>query len=149
MSGESIHAIERSENLSDYYLSFNFHDGWYSLTIVANYIVNAIDLREGLNKASRFESIIGKCIKVEFNLQKNDFLVEIKNNEYFDIAMIHEYLIYDHEKKEDAILTKKQFVALLKEDYKEYLEKYRRLTFEANAYGVVEKNEVQAVTKER
>ncbi|WP_145142103.1 hypothetical protein [Paenibacillus sp. Y412MC10] len=139
--------MDRIENQSDYYILFNFHDGYYSLTVVPNYIVIATDTKEGLNKACEVQSILYKLIKVEFNLQSNDFIVELKNNEYFDKVIIHEYLAYDPEKGEDATLTKEQFVALLKEDYKEYLEKNGRLTFESNAYGVVPRTEVHAVNE--
>lgn len=137
--------MDRIENQKNYYISFNFHDGDYSLTVVPNYIVIATDTKEGLNKASEVENILYKFIKVEFNLQSNDFIVELKNNEYFDKVVIHKYLVYDPQKGEDATLAKEQFVALLKEDYKEYLEKNRRLTFESNAYGVVPKTEYPMV----
>lgn len=129
------------EKQNGYYICFNLHDGDYSLTVVPNYILAAPDHREALKQASELEHVFNKFVKVEFNVQRDDLIVEVIPNEYFDKVTIHEYLTY--EGGGDAVVTKQQFLVLLKDNYKEYLAKKKRLTFESNAYGVVPVHEVE------
>lgn len=136
---------EQIDNQNYYYIYFNLHDGDYSFSAVPNFILAAPDHKTALNQASELmgalEYVFDKFVKVEFNVQRDDLIVEVIANEYFDKVTIHEYMIYDG--GEDAVVTKGQFLDQLKDEYKEYLDKKKRLTFESNAYGVVLVHEVE------
>lgn len=129
--------------MNDYCLDFIFHDGWYSLTVISDYKINAPTMEEALSKAAEMEARICQFIKVEFNCQTDDFAIEVQNNKYFKNAFIHEYTLYDSKNRKDIYVTKKQFIELLKHDYQNYLKKKNRLSFEANAYGVIPFKQIQ------
>ncbi|KQY90961.1 hypothetical protein ASD24_24505 [Paenibacillus sp. Root52] len=130
-----------TDTKESYYLYFVFHDGNYLFSVVLNYILLGSNTKDALTQAGELEVDLSIPIHVEYTVEHNDIMLQVTPNDYFDKAVIYEFMIYDG--NEDSPVTKKQFIKLFNEDYKGYLDKKKSLTFESLAYGVVPVNEVK------
>lgn len=130
--------MRKSEELYEYYLAFKFNYGSFNLDVSINYSIIVPSLSEGRKKAKEMGEELGKLFTIKFDVQADDFIIRVKENDYFDQVFIDEYSICDlaAEELEDGECPKQEFVERLKTVYKEYLKNYGRLTFKSNTYGV-------------
>ncbi|MBG9730794.1 hypothetical protein ABD87_14965 [Lysinibacillus sphaericus] len=141
--------------MTNYTTTFFMNDENFSFDIYTNHIFKAIDDEDALRIASTLESNFDKYIKVSFNKDEKDIIVEIIENGYFNKVYLGNFEYYDETKGEFQKLVKNgyevypvanpdccvevgkdEFIDLLLNHYSEYLIDRPFLTFEAISYNV-------------
>jgi hypothetical protein len=128
--------------MKTYTIVFDYQEGNFEISIETNYTFNSDSHKKAMEFAEKLQNLICFLFKPYYDKTKEDFVIDIPENEYYDDVFISNFKFYD-EAKGDYIhldlgngqtlypdanpdcyveLRKDQFINLLKEHYKEYLQ---------------------------
>ncbi|HFK1765672.1 TPA: hypothetical protein ACGXQA_004243 [Bacillus mobilis] len=137
--------------MEKYTVDFEFCNGNLSFVVNTNHIFMVENNDKKKEWETFYEGEISRCLSLYYHKETEEILIDIIKNDYFDEAWITEFQYYDERKggylnfgglhpvqnpKCETKVSKEQFIKILKEEYKEYLELHDILTFESIAYGV-------------
>ncbi|MCU5081022.1 hypothetical protein OB985_26185 [Bacillus cereus] len=122
---------KRGISLKEYTIHFVACDGYFEIIVNTNHVFKAETDEEAKEVANKLEGQIWGFLNPYFDKDKNDIVIDIVHNEYFDKAFITKFIIDDVEK-----INKNQFIEELEDEYTEYFIENKILTFESIAYGI-------------